>query len=85
MKKVICSKLIITHPEHGHLELDTTRDIKREFEKIMREGYGNNIPAIFHATRNDGTVVVKKGAEAQDLIYDPQVREITVITPMAGG
>lgn len=84
-KKVTVKRLIITHPKHGHLDLVEATDIKTEFKKIMKEGYGNKIPAVFHAEKLDGSVEVKKGNDAKDLIYDPNVREITVIAPLAGG
>ena len=61
-KRVVLKKLIITHPDHGHLELETGPDIEREFEKIMKEGYGNRVPAIFHAEKVDITRFVRHRA-----------------------
>jgi hypothetical protein len=78
-------KLIITHPEHGHLELKKKEDIEKEFEKIMKEGYGDKIPAVFHAEMKDGTTEVFKGKKAKDLIRNPEVQEVTVIAPLVGG
>ncbi len=78
-------KLIITHPKHGHLELTTKEDIKTEFEKIMKEGYGNKIPAVFHTEMKDGSSQVVKGKDAENLIDNPNVKEITVLAPLAGG
>ncbi len=88
-------KLIVCHGYYGHLELaenDTVKDGKfaglnqRElFERIMTEGYGKNIPAIFHAEYQDGSAKMFKGADAGGLIDDPTVQEITVIAPIAGG
>jgi hypothetical protein len=78
-------KLIITHPKHGHLELTEKKDIKKEFNKIMKEGYSGNVPAIFHAEKTNGDIEVYKGKEAKNLLKDPDVKEVTVIAPLAGG
>lgn len=78
-------KLIICHPKHGHLEVSAEKDIKKEFAKIMKEGYGGNVPAIFHATKTDGAVEVYKGKDAKTLLNDPDVQEVTVVGPLAGG
>jgi hypothetical protein len=51
----------------------------------MKEGYGNKIPAVFHAEYGDGSVKVFKGRDAAGLIDDPDVSEVTVIAPIAGG
>ncbi len=47
-------KLIICHPKHGHMTLETETDINVEFEKIMEEGYGGNIPATFYKSDGEG-------------------------------
>jgi hypothetical protein len=88
-------KLIVCHGYYGHVELaaqDTVKTGKfsgmtqRElFNQIMKEGYGNNIPAIFHAEYNDGKVKMFKGKDASHLIDDPSVKEVTIIAPIAGG
>ncbi len=88
-------KLIICHGYYGHVELAAADTVKtgkfaglnqREmFERIMQEGYGNNIPAVFHAEYGDGSVKMFKGNAAAGLIDDPSVREVTVIAPIAGG
>ena len=51
----------------------------------MEEGFGNNVPAIFHAEFKDGSVKMFKGADATGLIMNPDVDAITVLAPMAGG
>jgi len=84
-RKCKIKKLIITHPQHGHLELTETKEIESEFEKIMKSGYGNNVPAVFHAEKTDGSVEVLKGKEAGKFLRDPDVEEVTVISPLAGG
>lgn len=84
-KKCRIKKLIITHPKHGHLELTTEKDIVTEFEKIMKEGYEDNVPAVFHAEMKGGRVEVLKGKEAEGLLRNPDVQEVTVIAPLAGG
>ncbi len=88
-------KLYVMHNHYGHVTLDTNDRVghglfeglsQRElFEKIMQEGYGNNVPAVFHAEYQDGTVKMFKGREAAGLIDDPEVREVTVMAPIAGG
>lgn len=88
-------KLILCHGYYGHVELaesDMVKDGKFAgldqrglFERIMQEGYGNNIPAVFHAEYDDGSVKMFKGKAAAGLIDDPTVREVTVIAPIAGG
>ena len=88
-------KLIIAHGFYGHMELLTDEKVKtgpfqgldqrQMFEKIMREGYGNNVPAVFFAERTDGTVTRAVGKDAAGLIDDPGVAEVTVIAPIAGG
>jgi len=88
-------KLIICHGYYGHVQLaenDVVKDGKfagldqrRMFERIMLEGYGNNIPAVFHAEYQDGSVKMFKGKDAAGLIDDPSVSEVTVIAPIAGG
>lgn len=88
-------KLIIAHGFYGHMELlaeDTVKtgpfvglNQRQMFEKIMQEGYGNNVPAVFFAEHKDGTVTRAVGKEAATLIDDPDVSEVTVIAPIAGG
>lgn len=88
-------KLIVCHGYYGHVELapgDTVTDGKfagmnqrQLFEQIMKEGYGNKVPALFHAEYNDGSVKTFKGRDAAHLIDDPDVNEVTVIAPIAGG
>ena len=76
-------KLIICHPKHGHLEV--VEDIETEFRKIMETGYGNNIPAVFIAEKADGSVEKAKANDAERFLHDPDVQEVTVIAPIAGG
>ncbi|HAR45065.1 MAG TPA: hypothetical protein DCS05_02525 [Nitrospiraceae bacterium] len=88
-------KLIVLHGFYGHVELAETDVVKDGkfagldqrglFEKIMLEGYGNNVPAVFHAEYQDGSVKMFKDKDAAGLIDDPLVREITVLAPIAGG
>ena len=88
-------KLIICHGLYGHVELaenDVVKDGKfaglnqREmFDRIMQEGYGKKIPAVFHAEYGDGSVKMFTGDKAAGLLDDTNVQEVTVIAPMAGG
>jgi len=88
-------KLIICYGEYGHLALaenDVVKDgtfaglNQREmFERIMKGGYGNNVPAVFHAEYGDGSSKIFKAGDAAGLIDDPSVKEVTVLAPMAGG
>ena len=88
-------KLIVCHGLYGHVELaeaDVVKDgkfaglgQKEMFERIMQEGYGKNIPAVFHAEYKDGSVKMFKNADAAGLINDANVLEITVLAPIAGG
>jgi hypothetical protein len=88
-------KLIVMHGMYGHIELaenDVVTDGKFKglnqdemFEKIMKDGYGDKVPAIFHAEFNDGSTKVYTGKEAKELINNPDVNECTVIAPIAGG
>lgn len=88
-------KLIVCHGYYGHVELAPGDVVtegqfkglgqKEMFEQIMKEGYGNNVPAIFHAEFNDGSYKVFKGRDAAQLIDNPEVNEVTVIAPIAGG
>lgn len=87
-------KLIICHGYYGHLELGIEDKViggkfdglsqKEMFIKIVEEGYGKNIPAIFHAEYKDGSTKVFKGGEAKNLIND-DIEEVTVIAPIIGG
>jgi len=84
-EKCHIKKLVVTHPDHGHLELVVDNEIETEFKKIMKEGYGNKVPAVFHAEKKDGSVEVAKGKDAGKFLRDPDVQEVTVIAPLAGG
>lgn len=88
-------KLIVCHGYYGHVELAEADTVKTGkfagmgqrglFEQILLEGYGNNVPAAFHAEYHDGHVKMFKGRDAAGLIDDPAVKEVTVIAPIAGG
>lgn len=78
-------KLIICHPKHGHIEVTDEKDIKETFLDIMKNGYGNNIPALFMAEFQDGSTKAYPAKIASELLDDPGVLEVTVIAPMAGG
>ena len=88
-------KLIVAHGYYGHVELAPGEkvtegkfaglDQRQLFEKIMDEGYGKNIPAVFFAEMNDGSVEKFTGKAAAGLIDNPEVNEVTVIAPIAGG
>lgn len=79
-------KLIICHHRYGDKTIIAEADIKTEFEKIMKEGYGNKIPAIFHVDYNDGKEHnAFTGKDATSLIDDPTVEEVVVIAPLSGG
>lgn len=88
-------KLIVAHGMYGHLELLEGEKVKagkfegldqrQLFERIMTEGYGKNVPAVFFAEKKDGSVERFTGRAAAGLIDDPDVAEVTVIAPIAGG
>lgn len=88
-------KLIVCHGYYGHVELGVDDKVKngqfaglgqREmFEKIMQEGYGKNVPAIFHAEFKNGDIKSFQGDKAKELIDNPDVEEVTVIAPIVGG
>jgi hypothetical protein len=88
-------KLIVLSGLYGHIELaetDVVQDGKykglsqREmFERIMREGYGKGVPAIFHTEFLNGEVVQFKGSEAAPIIDRPDVEACWVIAPICGG
>lgn len=88
-------KLIVCSGYYGHCELapgETVKDgpfagldQRQLFEKIMQEGYGNNVPAVFFADKTDGSTVKAVGREAAPLLDDPEVLEVTVLAPIAGG
>lgn len=78
-------KLIITHKDHGHIEVTDAKEIDTEFRKIMEAGYGGKVPAVFIADRVDGTVTRHGGKDAESLLGDPGVNEVTVIVPLEGG
>jgi len=78
-------KLIFCSMEHGHLELTEEHEIETKFMEIINNGYGNRIPAMFHTTLKDGSVVVKKGKDAESLLRDPNVEEVTIIPTLVGG
>ena len=88
-------KLIVMHGSYGHVEL-SENDVVTEgkfkgmtqremFEHIINEGYGKKIPGIFHAEFNDGSTKIYEGKEAKELINNPDVNEVTIIAPIAGG
>ena len=88
-------KLIVCSGYYGHCELlpgekveggpHAGLDQRQLFEKIMQEGYGNNVPAVFFADMADGSTRRVVGRDAAPLIDDPGVLEVTVIAPIAGG
>jgi hypothetical protein len=94
-KGVGTMKLIVCSGYYGHCELATGDkvesgpfaglDQRQLFGKIMQEGYGNNVPAIFFADMEDVSTKKLVGKDAATLLDDPQVREVTVIAPIAGG
>jgi hypothetical protein len=88
-------KLIVMHGSYGHIEL-AEKDVVAEgqfkgltqtemFERIMNEGYGKKIPAIFQAEFTDGKTKIYNGKEAGELLGRNDVEEVTVISPIAGG
>lgn len=94
-KGKLMKKLIITHGEYGHIEL-AENDVVAEgkfkglnqkdmFEKIMNEGYGGKVPAIFHAEFSDGSTKVFRGKDAGELIGRTDVEACTIIAPICGG
>lgn len=88
-------KLIVMHGYYGHVELMPGEKVKdgkfsgldqrQMFEKIMQEGYGKKVPAVFFADMKSGEVKKLVGKDAAGLIDDPDVNEVTVIAPIAGG
>ena len=88
-------KLIVLSGLYGHIELveaDVVQDGKYKgltqrdmFETIMREGYGPNVPAVFHTEFKNGEVVQFRGDEAAPLIDRPDVEACWVIAPICGG
>jgi len=88
-------KLIVVHGHYGHVELAEADIVesgpfkgltqRKMFEQIMKTGYGNNVPALFHTEFKNGEVVQFKGSEAAPLIGRPDVETVWVIAPMAGG
>lgn len=88
-------KLIVCDAQYGHIELlenEIIRDGKYKglsqkqlFERIIREGYGNNLPAIFIAKCKDKKITKYVGKEAEHLHKDTNIKEIIVIAPIVGG
>ena len=90
-------KLIILHPDYGHIELKEGQkvkdgiydglDQKQLFEKIMEDGYaGGKIPACFGVTYTDGRTELHQAKDKDKVdVMDPAIEEIMVMAPMAGG
>jgi hypothetical protein len=87
-------RLVILHSRHGDLTVTDKGEIKEHFYKILRAGYGGPgnvpIPAVFIAEKADKTLerfdtkhFYENGVDV--LIDDPEVEEVTVIAPIAGG
>ena len=77
--------LVILHPQYGHKELTVEKDIKTEFEKIMKDGYSSKIPAVFQAEKKDGTHHRAVGENAEKFLHDPEVETVTIYPMLAGG
>jgi len=88
-------KLIVMSGLYGHIELAENDVVatgkyagigQREmFERIMVEGYGGGVPALFHTEFKNGEIVQFRGDEAAPLIGRPDVKEVWVFAPLAGG
>lgn len=92
-------KLIITTKETGHTTyvsdktlIEDSTDIlvdedtlKQEFEKIMIEGYGKDIPATFYAEYEDGSTNKFTRENAKDFICNPKIKEVIAIAQIQGG
>lgn len=88
-------KFVFCAAGYGHLELAEADIVpsgkfkgltqKELFEKIMKEGYGKNVPANFFAEFKDGSMKKFTGKSASVLIGDPAVDEVTVLAPIMGG
>ena len=91
-------KLLVCGFGYGHVELeDATTKVtggkfsgmtQREvFNKIIADGYGNNIPAVFHTEFKNGEIlhVGSKDPAAPTIIDRPDVDQVWIIAPMAGG
>ena len=79
------NKLIICHPKHGHMTIENPTDIDAEFEKIMREGYGDKIPATFYKPDGEGGYDQVDKADVKNLPNDVTVDEVLVVGPLQGG
>lgn len=76
--------LTICHPKYGHKMVELPADIDTEFEKIMQEGYGNKVPAIFYRSNKKGGYDQVDKADVKGLISD-DVDEVLVVGPLQGG
>jgi len=89
-------ELIFLHPKYGDISVLEGEVVKEEgefqglsqrelFDQIMISGYEGRIPAIFIGETYDGQIIKKQGDEARYFIDNPEIKEVTIMAPMAGG
>ncbi len=67
-------------------EILNKTEMEVKFREIVKEGYGQNVTSVVHATFTDGSEEAFSGDEALSLLdYDKEVEEVIFVAPLAGG